>query len=160
MALYFNLGLIARTRAEADACADFFRARPLTLDGRDVPLEIFVDARPRTSDFLVGVWPRGMSYASPKGDDRRLTEDSARAAIARFFDAALIDAPPFAAAHFGGEAYDYFLDADEPIEVQLAGGFGGLYVDEVSWEAMGKPADAVQVGAQRYAWARRDGASL
>ena len=153
MAVYFNLGLVARTREEADACLAFFRARPLVVDGAAVELEAFV--HPRLRDFLVGVWPRGMSYASPSGDDRRLTTDAARAWITRFFDAALLEAPPFAAAHFGGEAYDYFLE-DTPLESQLQHGFGGLYVDAALWTALGCPADAVRVGAERYAWPRGD----
>ena len=154
MALYFNLGLVARTMEDAEACATFFRARALVLDDSPVPLEVYVHAR--RTDVLVGVWPRGMSYASPKGDDRRLTTDAARETIARWFDATLIDAPPFAAAAFGGEMYDYFLD-DEPLVEQLGQGFGGLYVDDALWNALDRPLAAVRVGPARHAWPRTGG---
>jgi hypothetical protein len=155
MAVYFNLGLVARTQNDADACIAFFRARPLVLDGATIELETCSHAR--DVDVLVGVWPKGMSYASPHGDDRRLTTDAAQRFIALWFEAALIEAPPFAAAFFGGEAYDYFLDEPyEPLHEQLGGyvdGFHtGLYVDAALWEALGRPADAVKVGEARYGW--------
>jgi hypothetical protein len=150
VAVYFNLGLSTRTREEADACASYFESLRLVVAGAEVPIEVSVTERP--DGFLVSGWPRGMSYASPRGDDRRLTTDAARATIARTFDAWLRDAPPFRAAFFGGEAYDFFLD--DGLEIVREGGFQGLFVDEATWESLNRPSDAALVAPGRYAWPR------
>jgi hypothetical protein len=151
MAVYWDLGLVARTSEEAEACAEYFGRKPLTVGGRQVPLDV---SRAEIPDgWLIGVWPRGMSYASPRGDDAALTEESTRALIAATFDEWLREAPPFRAAYFGGEAYDAFLD-DPLSEVLGPDGFEGLVVDTAAWEAMGRPAAAREIGAGRFAWAR------
>ena len=129
----------------------FFSLRPLLVDGLPVELEAFCN--PRDELFLVGVWPRGMSYASPRGDDRRLTADSARHAIARWFDEALVAAPPFLAAVFGGECYDFFLE-EGPLVALLDGGHRALFVDDTTWCAMGSPPQMVEVAEGRRHWPR------
>jgi hypothetical protein len=151
VAVYFNLGLSARTREGADACAAFFASRRLVVGDAEIEIEVSVTERP--DGFLVSAWPRGMSYASPRGDDRRLTTDEARGTIERAFDEWLCEAPPFRAAFFGGEAYDFFLD-DEIAKVLEDGGFAGLFVDNETWESLGRPAEAKLVAPGRYAWPR------
>jgi hypothetical protein len=60
VAVYWNLGLYARDRDSARACADYFRAQRLVLDGENIELHITDTEVP--GGWLVGVWPRGMSY--------------------------------------------------------------------------------------------------
>ena len=144
MAVYWNLGLFARERADAEACAAYFRAQRLEYDGTIVELEITETEVPGGS--LVGVWPRGMNYGSPQGRVAGLVEEPAREAIAATFDRWLRAAPPFTVAFFGAEAYDYLLDGigeiDEP--------FGGLVFDETMFVAFGRPASAQRLGPSRY----------
>ena len=149
MAIYWNLGLTTRTRADADACVSFFEEKQLSLEGMNVPLE--VHCVERASDWLIGVWPKGMNYASPHGSNPLLTADAARAAIEHTFDEWLEDAPPFAAAFFGAEAYDYFLDENEVLGAE---GFAGLFIDEATWRSLGSPPAAVPVAPGRHAWPR------
>lgn len=142
MAVYWNLGLFARDRASAAACAEYFRAQRLGHDGRNVELEVFETEV--AGGWIVGVWPRGMNYGSPQGYDSRLTEEPAREAIATTFDAWLREAPPFTLAFFGAEAYDYLLDGiadiDEP--------FQGLVFDDTLFEE--HRAQARQISPRRY----------
>jgi hypothetical protein len=172
MAVYWNAGILTRTREQADACATFFAARQLRFGDRDVTLEVW---RGEIADgFAVGVWPRGMSYGSPRGNDPELVKPDASALIAAKVEALLIEAPPFAVAVFTGEAFDMLVgnrvdhrkDASGltvtvgdarfadvlPDLVDLAK--HGLVVDGLIWEAMGKPAGAKQVGPDRFAWPR------
>ncbi len=149
MAVYWNLGLCARTSADADACIVFFRKRRLVLDDVEVALEVHCSER--ADEWLVGVWPRGMSHGSPSGSDPRLTTDDAHARIARIFDQWLREAPPFRAAFFGGEAFDFFLDDAESIDAE---GIRGLVIDEAMWVSLGRPPSAEPAGPGRFAWPR------
>jgi hypothetical protein len=150
MAVYWNLGLFTRTREASEACAAFFQDKRLVLNGLDVPLDVSKSERP--DGWLIGVWPQGMSYGSPMGNDPRLTTDDARAEIARVFDEWLLEAPPFAAAFFGGEAFDSFLDGIS--DLLAPEGFSGLVIDEETWTSLGQPAAAQSVGNGRFAWPR------
>lgn len=155
MAVYWNLGLVARTQEEAEACAEFFRRKRLKIDAQEVPLDVskVSPLTEKADGWLLCVWPRGMSSGSPIENDPRLTEADARAHISRVFDEWLREAPPFMAAFFGGEAYDIFLDG--PLsEVLEPDGFEGLVVDTPTWETMGRPAAAQSIGAGRFAWRR------
>ena len=144
MAVYWNLGVFARDHAAVVACADYFRAQRLEVDGRNVELEI--SEAEVTGGWIVGVWPRGMSFGSPRGNDARLTADAAVATIAETFDAWLRDAPAFTLAFFGAEAYDSLLDGigeiDEPFE--------SLVFDTEMFAAFGQPAKAQRVRDGRY----------
>lgn len=148
MAVYWNLGLLANTEEEAAACAEFFARQELFLGALRVPLDVSRGKGPE--GWLVSVWPRGMSYGSPMGNDPRLTADDARLEIAGRFDAWLCDAPPFKAAYFGGEAFDRFLD--EPVSEIV--GVEGLVVDEPTWVSLGRPIEAQSFHAGRYWWRR------
>ena len=148
MAVYWNLGLVAQTEEQAEACAEFFSRKELILGEQRVPLDV---SRGKGLDgWLVCVWPRGMSYGSPKGNDPRLTADDARVKIAGVFDAWLREAPVFKAAYFGGEAFDRFLD--EPISEIV--GVDGLVVDEATWISLGRPSEAQLAAPARFEWRR------
>jgi hypothetical protein len=151
MAVYWNLGLVARTSEQAEACIEFFRAKRLQYNGRDVALEIW--QAQKADCWVVGVCPHGMSHGSPLGNDPKLTTDEARLEIARVFDQWLVEAPPFMAAFFGGEAYDFLLD--EPLSESLEPeGINGLVVDQATWESLGEPEAARIIGKGRFAWPR------
>lgn len=150
MAVYFNLGIAANTKDEAQACAEYFRAHQLVVDGAVVPLDVHV-AEGKDA-FCVSVWSPGMSYGSPLRDNARLMTEDARAAVTRTFEAWLVEAPPFRAAFVGDEAYDTVLDG--VADLLEGGGFKGLFIDGATWEKLGRPAEAKRVFYKRYAFPR------
>jgi hypothetical protein len=150
MAVYFNLGLVARTHADAEACVAYFAAQRLVDDGEEVPLE--VASCEGGGGWLVSAWPRGMNFGSPSGSARRLTTEDARARIAAVFDGWLRTAPPFQAAFFGAEAFDFFLD--DGLAQLDAAGVDGLVVDAALWTVLGGPAAAQELAPGRWAWPR------
>lgn len=149
MAVYFNLGLFTRDRDSVLACAEYFRGQELVFAGTRVVLDVFEPSEV-PGGWLLGVWPHGMSYGSPHGNERRLTEDDARAEIAATFDTWLAAAPPFTLAFFGAEAFDYLLDGIGDID----GPFDALVFDETLYAAFGRP-DVTKLGATRYWMPRR-----
>ena len=124
------------------------RAQRLELDGAIIELQVCDAEVP--GGWLVGVWPKGMSWSSPRGDDARLTTDGARQQIAATFDAWLVDAPPFTLAFFGGEAYDTLLEGIGEIDRP----FDALVFDTSMYTAFGQPSGARRIADARYAWPR------
>lgn len=160
MAVYWNLGLVTRSRWEADHCMDFFRSKRLIVGDLDVPLWVEFDDQFAIPDgFLVLVAPRGMSVGSPLGDDLRLVAPAMRRRIADIFDEWLVEAPPYAVAVFGYEAFDSFRDergalAFSPMAVASQEGLAGYFVDEALWDALGRPEKAQPIGKGRFRWPR------
>jgi hypothetical protein len=84
-------------------------------------------------------------------------EATAREHIAGVFDQWLREAPPFAAAFFGCEAYDHFLEGSLTLmEILKPRGIEGLVVDEAVWLSLGSPPLALRAGPDRFAWSRTD----
>jgi hypothetical protein len=147
LAVFWMLGLHARTREEAETCLVFFAHKRLLVEAVDVALEVFIQEK--DDGWAVGVLPYGMSQGTPSAVPE-LTEEPAPMAVARTFDAWLLDAPPFVAGWFGREAFDLFVPR---LDIGPAG-IGGLVVDEATWVSLGRPPEALPTSAGRRAWAR------
>lgn len=148
--MYWNLGVFTRTREAASECDAFFQGKRLIFQDLEVPLN--VSQREIADGWLVCAWPRGMSQGSPYGNEPRLTTEHARVQIARIFDGWLRDAPPFAAALFGCEAFDFLLDGVSAIDP--SDGIDGFVVDTKTWMSLGEPAGAQSVEHGRFVWPR------
>ena len=59
----------------------------------------------------------------------------------------LRDAPPFAVALFGAEAYDTMLGGIDEIDEP----FAGLFFDAAMFDAFGRPPDTMRISDDRYA---------
>jgi hypothetical protein len=152
MAVYWNLGAVFDAERDAERFAAFFRGLEAPGPDGGVPLRVHVAEHGPL--FLVGVWPLGMSWGSPKGNDPRLTDPERISIVSAWFYDRLREAPPFRLALFGAEAYDMLLD--EPVPSFDLVGSRGLVLDEAWFEAWGQPDGVEPFGSGRVWWPARE----
>lgn len=151
MAVYWNAAAIFDSPEAAAAFSASMAGATIPTPAGLVPVTITVGDGP--SGPIVGLWPEKMSHASPLGSDPRLTEDDAREAAARFFEARFRGARGLRLATFGAEVCDLFFE--EALDGIVGDdGLAGCVIGERDYERLGCPPGAEPFGEGLFWWPR------
>jgi hypothetical protein len=144
MAVYWDLGAVCADQAAAETFAAWFKVRPIPLsDGTSVDIKTGISAlskRALSNQWIVWIWPEGMSYASPYGNRIDLVDTALKTEIEAWIYDRLQECPPYICALFGGEAYERLLDesleelVEDPNDTPI-----GLVVDTATYQRLGQP---------------------
>ena len=139
MAVYWDLGVVCADEAAAVKLAEWFKACSIPLsDGTSV--DIRTGAAALAEQWIVWVWPEGMSYGSPYGNRYDLVATDLNGEIEDWIYLRLCECPPYVYALFGGEAHDRLLE--EPLEELVRDPDYtpvGLVVDTAAYDRLGRP---------------------
>ena len=151
MAVYWDLGAVCADQAAADKLAAWFKARAIPLsDGTSVDIRTGTGAL--ADQWIVWVWPQGMSYGSPYGNRHDLVDTDLNSEIEDWIHLRLQECPPYVYAFFGGEAHERLQDEslealiEDPDYTPI-----GLVIDAASYGRLGRPSGFAPF-ARGYWW--------